>query len=43
MKLAMQLAGSLLIAIVILWAGMGAFVRPTQDAQMGFHTQPPGA
>lgn len=39
----MQLAGSLLIAIVILWLGMGAFFRLTQDTPMGFHTRKPGS
>ena len=41
--MAMQLTGSLLIAIVILWLGMGVFFRLTQNTPMGFHTLPPGA
>jgi hypothetical protein len=38
-----QVSGALLIAVVIIWLGMGLFFRIFQDAPMGFHTRPPGS
>lgn len=42
MQMAMQVAGSILIAVVALCLLIGAFFRLTQDMPMGFHTQKPG-